>query len=62
MNNKEPLCEECEYYDYDEDGSGERVCLADVDEDEMLSPMSLSRGGCPYFKFYDEYKTVRRQN
>ena len=56
------LCEECEYYDFADDGSGEMVCYADVDEDEMLAAMSPSRGGCPHYKFYDEYKTVRRQN
>ncbi len=56
------LCSECEFYDEAEDGSGEMLCWADVDEDEAFRSPSLSRGGCPYFKFHDEYKTVQKQN
>ncbi len=53
-------CESCAYYDViDEDGA--LGCTVDFDEDEMYS-LVTGRSGCPYYKFYDEYKSVRRQN
>lgn len=54
-------CESCEYYDYDEDW-GEYVCNMDLDEDEMVRFLSGRSFSCPYYKFYDEYKTVQKQN
>jgi hypothetical protein len=33
-----------------------------LDEDEMGKFLSRSFDDCPYFQFYDEYKTVRKQN
>ena len=53
-------CEMCAYYDYDEEWEG-YVCSMDMDEDEMVR-FYESRTSCPYFKFYDEYKMVRKQN
>ena len=53
-------CEMCAYYDYDEEWE-EYVCSMDMDEDEMVR-FYESRTSCPYFKFYDEYKMVRKQN
>lgn len=53
-------CEMCAYYDYDEEWE-EYVCSMNMDEDEMVR-FYESRTGCPYFKFYDEYKIVRKQN
>lgn len=53
-------CEDCEHYDADE--YGEYFCTVDLDEDEAVK---FSVGGaktCPYFKFYDEYKSVQKQN
>ncbi len=53
-------CEMCAYFDYDEVWE-EYVCSMNMDEDEIVR-FYESRTGCPYFKFYDEYKMVRRQN
>ena len=54
-------CESCVYFDYDEE-YGEEVCQASLDEDEMLDYMLGHTGSCPYYRFYDEYKSVQRQN
>ncbi len=53
-------CESCEYYEYDEytDTYG---CAINLDEDEMVGFLSGNTRGCPYYKFYDEYKSVQRQ-
>jgi len=52
-------CEDCLYYDCDE--NGEYYCQASLDEDEAVA-FRLTGGDCPYFRFYDEYKSVRKQN
>jgi hypothetical protein len=54
-------CESCAYYDVI-DEAGTLGCTIDVDEDELYRERQGGRGGCPYYKFYDEYKSVRRQN
>ncbi len=36
-------------------------CQVDLDEDEMVRFMGKSYDNCPYFRFNDEYKTVRKQ-
>lgn len=53
-------CEDCEFYDYDEELDA-YVCEVSLDEDEMVSFMSGNTGRCPYFRFYDEYKSVHKQ-
>ncbi len=53
-------CEECEFYDYDEELDA-YVCQVSLDEDEMISFISGQTGRCPYFRFYDEYKSVHKQ-
>ncbi len=54
-------CEMCAYYIYDEE-YGCYVCDINLDEDELISYMRSSSFNCPYFKFYDEYKMVQKQN
>ncbi len=54
-------CESCEHYDYDED-YGEYVCKIDMDEDEYVQFITNKRNACPYYKYYDEYKSVQKQN
>ena len=54
-------CEMCQYYDYDEEYDT-NVCVLDLDEDEMAQFVTYSNRDCPYFKFYDEYKFVQKQN
>lgn len=54
-------CESCEYFDYDEE-IGDYVCTIDLDEDEYLDYLTRKTSSCPYYKFYDEYKSVQKQN
>ena len=54
-------CENCTYFIYDEDYE-EYICYVDMDEDEMMRFMQSPSKECPYFRLYDEYGTVRKQN
>jgi hypothetical protein len=54
-------CESCEFFDYDEEWD-EYVCSISLDEDEMIDFLGRNTGRCPYYRFYDEYKSVRKQN
>ncbi len=54
-------CESCEFYDYDPDWDA-YVCLVSLDEDDMCDFLSRNTGHCPYYRFYDEYKSVQKQN
>ena len=54
-------CEDCLYFDYDEE-LDEDVCCLDLDEDEMMRFLSGRYAACPYYRFYDEYKLVQKQN
>ncbi len=56
----EANCESCEYYDYDED-IDEYVCIMSLDEDEYARFLQTGTKICPYYKFYDEYKSVQKQ-
>lgn len=58
--NSDILCEQCAYYSYDDEAES-YVCGAYLDEDELYRFMSAGKS-CPYFKPYDEYKIVQRQN
>ena len=62
-------CEHCVFWIYDEEAD-EDFCEYDFDEDELEG---FRRGSapyagtsatpvCPYFRLYDEYGTVRKQN
>lgn len=54
-------CEDCEFYRYDEE-LDLYSCEQNLDEDEVER---MSYGGsseCPYFRFFDEYKSTQRQN
>lgn len=53
-------CENCEFYEYDEytDTYG---CNMKLDEDEMAGFLAGNTRACPYFRFYDEYKSVHKQ-
>lgn len=53
-------CEDCEFYRYDEE-LDLYSCEQNLDEDEVEH---MSYGGsreCPYFRFFDEYKSAQRQ-
>jgi hypothetical protein len=60
MGKKAQNCESCEFYDYDEEYE-EYVCTARLDQDEMESFLSLRTRSCPYYRYYDEYKSVHKQ-
>ena len=53
-------CETCEFYDYDEEYE-ENVCIMKLDEDEMVRFLTGNTQSCPYYRFYDEYKSVQKQ-
>lgn len=53
-----PSCDICEFYDTD-DESGDKVCTVALDEDELAG--YISGKDCPYFRYYDEYKSVQKQ-
>ena len=42
--------------------SGTMGCAIDIDEDDLCRERQSSRHACPYYRFYDEYKSVRKQN
>ena len=52
--------ENCLYFDYDDD-LGMEVCMMNLDEDEYASMLQGKKNRCPYFRFYDEYKSVQKQ-
>ena len=54
-------CEDCEFYDFDEDADA-YVCRVSLDEDELAEFLSGRTGRCPYYRYYDEYKSVQKQN
>jgi hypothetical protein len=54
-------CDTCVYYDIiDDDGTW--GCVVDIDEDDAYREREDRRAACPYYKFYDEYKSVQKQN
>ncbi len=54
-------CDSCLYYDADENGEYYCTMQYHMDEDERVV-MSRRGAVCPYFRFYDEYLSVRKQN
>lgn len=53
-------CEECMNYYYDEEYEC-YVCDMNLDQDEMGRFITNTFDNCPYFRFGDEYKIVRKQ-
>lgn len=54
-------CEFCAHNQYDEEADVD-YCDVSLDEDEMERYLSSANTDCPYFKLYDEYKMVEKQN
>ena len=54
-------CESCEFYQYDE-YTDTYSCSLSLDEDEMADYVSGLTRDCKYYRFYDEYKSVQKQN
>ena len=53
-------CEGCEFYDYDE-YLDSYTCSISLDEDEMINFLGKNTSSCPYYRYYDEYKSVHKQ-
>ena len=53
-------CESCEFYDYDEFYEC-YSCRVNLDQDEQVRFLSGDSGSCPYYRYYDEYKSVNKQ-
>ena len=53
-------CESCEFYDYDEELDA-YVCDVALDQDELANFLGKRTQSCPYYRFYDEYKSVHKQ-
>jgi hypothetical protein len=54
-------CESCLYCDYNEEDDAVE-CRIDLDEDEYRAFLTQDTANCPYYVFYDEYKSVQKQN
>ncbi len=54
-------CDDCLWFDYADD-TDDKSCTLQLDEDEMQRFLSNKSRFCPYYRAYDEYKTVRKQN
>lgn len=59
---KKPVgtCETCVFYDYDEDYDSYE-CSVNLDQDELAHFLSGHTSACPFYRFYDEYKSVQKQ-
>ena len=53
-------CDSCANYVYDEDYDC-YCCMVNLDEDEMANFLGGRTGRCPYYRYYDEYKSVHKQ-
>ena len=61
----ESQCTDCLYFDTPaDDPDGEPCCTMQyhMDEDERAMLSQSRHPHCPYYRQYDEYKSVRRQN
>ena len=54
-------CETCVFYDYDDELDA-YICTVNLDEDELERFVLGRAKNCPYYRFYDEYKSVQKQN
>lgn len=61
VKKRESSCEDCVFYDYDEDWDT-YSCQMNLDEDEMVRFLTQKHQSCPYYRYYDEYKSVQKQN
>ncbi len=53
-------CETCQYYTYDS-YDDEYYCTASLDQDDYAA-FDSGKSDCPYYRYYNEYDTVRKQN
>ena len=55
------ICDYCQYNSFDEE-TGEYYCSVDLDEDEIERFMNGNDKECVFYKPFDEYKLVQKQN
>ena len=53
-------CDDCLYYEYDEEWD-DYSCIMDLDEDEMRLYLMGRFSSCPYYKPGNEYSIVKKQ-
>ena len=53
-------CEDCWYYDYDEEYDA-YYCMQYFDEDEIAHMHMSKSATCPYFRDGNEYTVARKQ-
>ncbi|MGM9682824.1 MAG: DUF6472 family protein [Eubacteriales bacterium] len=53
-------CDSCEFYSYDDEYDA-YTCNVNLDQDERADFVSGRTNRCPYYRYYDEYKSVHRQ-
>ena len=58
---RQSSCESCEFYDYDEFYES-YSCRVNLDQDDLIRFISGDSASCPYYRYYDEYKSVQKQN
>lgn len=54
-------CDSCMHFLYDENYA-DYACEMELDEDEMLLYAAHHFRHCPYYRYKDEYLSVRKQN
>ena len=52
-------CDECTYYEYDEDET--YYCGVNMDEDDYARLMGNSKSECPFYRNNNEYEVVKHQ-
>ena len=52
-------CEQCAHYITDDEFGD--YCGVNLDEDEMAEFLAKRTGACPYYRYYNEYKSVQTQ-
>ncbi len=50
-------CDTCEFYDYDE-YTDSYFCRVNLDEDDMVRFLKGENASCPYYRYFDEYKSI----
>jgi len=53
-------CETCVFYDYDDEYDCYE-CMVNLDQDELSNFLTGNTKACPFYRFYDEYKSVNKQ-
>lgn len=65
MEKQASACDDCLYFDVPADDPDAEPCCTmqyHMDEDERAEMLQNKRTHCPYYRQYNEYKSVQRQN